>query len=171
MYHSRAFPCVSKIKYRLWKRQLFSFSSMSKKPHIRFSRSTYGMLKLSHITGKHGKTDRLFSQMHAEARKGERVITQTDGRTRRINHHSFITQTHTHTHTNSCICAEREEERDQLILSSFPCDMIEAEQQTLKPEAERRPPPQPKITDCAQDLHTRTFPLAREERRRRGTCM
>lgn len=55
MYHSRAFPCVSKIKYRLWKRQLFSFSSMSKKPHIRLSRSTYGMLMLSHITGK---TDR-----------------------------------------------------------------------------------------------------------------
>lgn len=161
MYHSRAFPCVSKIKYRLWKRQLFSFSSMSKKPHIRLSRSTYGMVMLSHITGKHRWTDRHCSQLHMEAKEGHSHIRQT----RRINHHTLMSQTHT------CICAEREEERDQLILSSFSCDTIEAEQQTLKPEAERRPPPQPKITDCAQDLHTRTFPLVGEERRRRGTCM
>lgn len=95
MYHSRAFPCVSKIKYRLWKRQLFSFSSTSRKPHTRFSRSKYGMLLLSHTTG----TDR-----------------QTDG------------------HIQSW-GGGGEEEREQLILSSFSCDMIEAEQQSPQPEA------------------------------------
>lgn len=61
----------------------------------------------------------------------------------------------THTHRKK---------RDPHTLSSFSCDVIEAEQQTLKPEAELGPPPQPKITDCTQDLHTRTFPLAREDR-------
>lgn len=107
----------------------------------------------------------LQSAAHGGKRRTQSHIRQT----RRINHHSL--HQHTHTNTNTRICAEREEERDQLILSSFSCDTIEAEQQTLKPEAERRPPPQPKITDCAQDLHTCTFPLVGEERRRRGTCM
>lgn len=43
----------------------------------------------------------------------------------------YCSNTHKHTHT--------EEERDQLTLSSFSCDVIEAEQQTLKPGAELRP--------------------------------
>lgn len=78
MYHSRAFPCVSRMKYRLWKRQLLSFSSMSRKPHTRFSRSTYGMLMLSHITETRRETDRDSSQLNNErqsvkgAREGDR---------------------------------------------------------------------------------------------------
>lgn len=51
----------------------------------------------------------------------------------RINRLSFNVQTHTHTHI------EEREERDPLALSSFSCDVIEAEQQTPKPEAELRP--------------------------------
>lgn len=115
------------------------------------------------------RKDRQTLQSAARRGKKRRKSHNTDRRTDTEDKPSFIYNSNTH--TNSCICAEREEERDQLILSSFSCDMIEAEQQTPKPEAERRPPPQPKITDCAQDLHTRTFPLARAERRRRGTCM
>lgn len=170
MYHSRAFPWVSRMKYRLWKRQLFSFSSMSRKPHTRFNRSKYGMLKLTHITGTCRGVNRETSQMDKQREnvKGARGDTCRIDRGRpiwRISHHSFTVQVHTHTHTvaRACTHAHTEEERNQLTLSSFSCDVIEAEQKTLKPEAEWGPPPQPKITDCTQDLHTRTFPLAREE--------
>lgn len=38
---------MSRMKYRLWKRLLFSFSSISKKPHTRFSRSKYGIAPAS----------------------------------------------------------------------------------------------------------------------------
>lgn len=43
-----------------------------------------------------------------------------------------------HTQAHKHASTQTEEERDQLTLSSFTCDVIEAEQQTLKPEAELR---------------------------------
>lgn len=126
MYHSRAFPCVSRMKYRLWKRQLFSFSSMSRKPHTRFSRSTYGMLRISHITGTRRETHRRAQVRWTMRGKGERAPPDIEDEPAFI-YCSNSTQTDT------------QEERDQPPLSSFSCDVIEAEQQTPKPEAEPRP--------------------------------
>lgn len=52
----------------------------------------------------------------------------------RINHLSFSVQAHTRMHARTHAGRNR-----PLALSSFSCDVIEAVQQTLKPEAELRP--------------------------------
>lgn len=62
-----------------------------------------------------------------------------------------------------------QEERHPLVLSSFSCDVIEAEQQTLKPEAELRPSTTAKNYRLhSRSAHTHISTGLGQGRRRKG---
>lgn len=81
----------------------------------------------------HLETEGVRQTLQSDGQQGksrDRVVAETDME----ENPSFVYWLNTHKHAST----QTEEERDQLTLSSFTCDVIEAEQQTLKPEAELR---------------------------------